>query len=546
MNKNGQTPGQSPYRIRGSETKSEEIVALFDLPDTDTTLNEESDQNPSPDPENLDYGTENNENAKKPNFLQKTAQFVGNLGGNIAKRVSNYTKSAGDRWYNFAYRHGYGVSSGHYGNVSISEAGSFAFFQGYLRVNEYNPYLQGRYGMSVYNRMMREDGQVDGVVDMIKQPILGCEWFVDSDNEEAKAFVEENLGLDPQRKNLNFNKFITESLTFLEFGFCLFEKTFEMRDGRQYLHSLSYRPQPSIEGFKFDDMDGGSDFDAAVQIIKLYPVKETVDIPRMNLVYFGPKVIGQDFWGKSVLRSAYKHWFYKEELYQIDAVAHDRFGVGIPKGRYPEKATKRARDNFNKTLKNLRSHQQSYISMSKGPTEQESFDIEMLKLEASGRLDPMPTIEHHNAEIAKSVLVLFMDLGTSQTGSRATSMTLADVFYHGLIGYVNHMRDVINREVVTPLVEYNFGSDINIKIDYANLQKKSISTLAADLDKLGVRNFVTPDFKLEQFLRRRAELPMKDEDDYIDPRELEMKKPYPGQNDADEEDEVVREDYGEE
>ena len=39
---------------------------------------------------------------------------------------------------------------------------------------------------------------------------------------------------------------------------------------------------------------------------------------------------------------------------------------------------------------------------------------------------------------------------------------------------------------------------------------------------------------------------MKDEDDYIDPRELEMKKPYPGQNDADEEDEVVREDYGEE
>jgi hypothetical protein len=49
-----------------------------------------------------------------------------------------------------------------------------------------------------------------------------------------------------------------------------------------------------------------------------------------KLIVFVNEMEGMNWWGTSLLRPAYKHWFIKNTLYKIDAIAHERQGLGIP------------------------------------------------------------------------------------------------------------------------------------------------------------------------------------------------------------------------
>lgn len=55
-----------------------------------------------------------------------------------------------------------------------------------------------------------------------------------------------------------------------------------------------------------------------------------VDIPSERLVRFTFRQEGDNYEGVSLLRSAYKHRRYKDQLYKFDAVKHERQSVGIP------------------------------------------------------------------------------------------------------------------------------------------------------------------------------------------------------------------------
>ena len=448
--------------------------------------------------------------------------------GRVVDAVTSYVSNYGTRWGGSSKRNTWwqGLTRRGKGNYGSGQA-TTKFFKGALKTSEYHPYLQGTNGVRVYDRMQREDGQVGGVLDMLKQPIKACRWFVDCENEEVRDFLTANLGLDRNggvsatavdgegqvsgddsliTMSIDFERFIRESITCLEFGFSLFEKTFELRsDGKLHLRQLGFRPQVSIDGFNCEDQD--PDFRSVEQVIELYPKKETINIPREQCVYFGPNTVGHDYWGMSVLRRAYMHWFFKSELYQIDGIAHDRFGVGVPYSKYPPRASDEDLKRMGQILKNLSSHEQSYVQIpGDGGSGKGGWEVGFLGLDANGRIDPLPSIEHHNNGIAKSVLVLFMDIGSSQTGSRATSMTLSDVFYHGLVGYVNHIKYGINRQIIAPLLAYNYPG-VEAMVDYNNLRRQSLTELSTNLSKLGSQGFITPDRETEEHLRGLAEMP---------------------------------------
>jgi len=53
-----------------------------------------------------------------------------------------------------------------------------------------------------------------------------------------------------------------------------------------------------------------------------------VTIPKEKLMVFVYRREGDNYLGTSLLRQAYKHWFFRDKYYKIDAVAQERLGIG--------------------------------------------------------------------------------------------------------------------------------------------------------------------------------------------------------------------------
>ena len=227
-----------------------------------------------------------------------------------------------------------------------------------------NRQLSGRRAALTYLNMSR-DGQIAGMLALLAGPIISSTWGVESDSEEISAFVEEQLGIgqDPSGRVV-FDKVLREALTCLSYGFSLQERVFEVMDGMLTLERLGFRYQTSVKRFITDE--SGDFLDGVEQIVSFTPEERTVTIPIDNLVYYAPHAIGSTWEGQSVLRGAYKHWFFKSKFYLIDGVAARRFGVPVLVGEYSENTSRKQQEDFAKQLAALASSYRGYLLYARG------------------------------------------------------------------------------------------------------------------------------------------------------------------------------------
>lgn len=369
---------------------------------------------------------------------------------------------------------------------------------------EFDPSLQARAGTIVYERMRRSDTTIAGLLRIMKGPSLSCTWTVDCEDEEIKDFVADNLGIDEGCDAcVDFPKFLREALTFMEFGFAAFEKVMEYRDGRDRLVDLAYRPQVSIEKFH---VDGRGRLEAIEQIVKLDPDKKTVRLPADRVLYVG-QVVGSQYWGESLLRSSYKPFYIKERLLLIDAVAHQRFGLGIPEAKFKPGTSRDARAAMEKILGSLTSQRKSYLMY---PEDQ--FEVSYLTLRQAERVSPLDSIRYLDVEMAKSLGALMFNLGTSQSGSRAVAGTFSNLFFNALSSVLDMLTSAVNYQVVRPLVTANFGSGAPYTaLQWSNLDTSHLEPLARALSNLTTAGVIRPDGVLEDVVRGEFRLPSYDE-----------------------------------
>ena len=133
---------------------------------------------------------------------------------------------------------------------------------------------------------------------------------------------------------------------------------------------------------------------------------KTAEIPMEKLIVFVNEKEGDNWWGTSILRAAYKPWYIKATLEKIDAIAHERQGLGIPKVKMPEGATKRDTDKAEEIAKNMRANSQAYV------VEPHDYDIGFMDMKASTTRDPANSLAYHTREIMKAVLAQFLELGS--------------------------------------------------------------------------------------------------------------------------------------
>jgi hypothetical protein len=389
------------------------------------------------------------------------------------------------------------------GNLNIS---------GFLTGEDYNPDLDGFSAYKIYDQMRRGDAQVNATLLMCKLPIKGAKVAIVPASEDPQDiaiadFVSAAL-LDDDAMAISWSDVLDNALLKLDFGSSCHEKIV-MVDEHGAIRYRKLAPRLPKTFYRWiEDEETGT-----LKVLQQFAPKAGrfgfYDLPVERLVLHVLNREGQNWYGRSILRPAYPNYYWKQQLYRIDAVGHDRFHVGIPIAKLTKdyQASSAPLDKIEQTLQGLRSYEFAYLVQPFGV----EYDILMPKGSASATGDIMASVEHHNTMIARNILQQFTAAGSQAHGSNASSRVSLDAFYDALVGILNEITAEF-RPVVRQLCDWNFtmaGRDYPA-LQFTDLGSQDATAVADGLSKLASAGLINWDAKLETWLRQLWDAPERD------------------------------------
>lgn len=405
-------------------------------------------------------------------------------------------------------------------------------YGGQLR-EEYLSTLQGRQAAQIYDEMRRSDAQVMMLLRAIQLPILRSEWTVKpSENDSAKGeeiadAVKRNL-IDGQGMSRPWSQVLSEALLMLVFGYAPMEKVYELDRKKRVvnLRKLALRHPRTVYAWR--GLDAGN-LEGIEQMLYTPMGVESSNpfVPLEKLCVFINQREGDNWEGISLLRPAYKHWWVKETLEKIDAAGHERMSIGIPVAKLdgtvgnPDEQA----ETWAEILSNLQAMERNYIIEMPGT----SFRFEVVNAGRGGASSPLlQSINYHARMISVAGLVQFMELGNTQSGSRAVAGEQSGPFDLELMAIQQNVCDTFNSYVLPELVRLNFGEREGYpQLEAGGVSEKDTAGLATFLKDLIAAKAITPDDDLEKYLRDTAKLPAANPETA---RKAPEPQPFPGQN----------------
>ena len=396
---------------------------------------------------------------------------------------------------------------------------------------EFLPALRGRKAIKVYQEMSLNDPVVGSLLFAIEQLLRQVEWTVvcednSPEGEQATQFVEECMN----DMSHTWDDMVAEALSFITYGWSWHEVVYKKRvgpwesdprrkskytDGKFGWRKIPIRSQETLQRWIFDE-DGG--IRAMVQMPPPHYSQRVIPIER-SLLFRGKQSKGNPE-GVSMLRNAYRPWFFKKRLEEFEAIGVERDLAGMPMARVPsdyikaKKGTDKQRtyEAFKKMVKNVRrdEHEGLVIPREFDPdTKQDLFDFELLSTGGGRTFDTNALISRYEQRILMTVLADFIMLGQTQTGSYAMHVDKTGIFRAALNTMANVIADTFNRHAIPRLFEMNAWKPQHLptikpsNVDPPNLTE--LSSFMSTMAGLGMQFFPDPD--LEKMLRDTAHLP---------------------------------------
>ena len=436
----------------------------------------------------------------------------------------------------------------HYGEILANDTGSL----GEVKVNhsplheigdtglkraagnideEFLPALRGRKAVKVFKEMSLNDPTVGALLFAIEQLLRQVEWTVVIDDQtpegqEAVEFVEGCM----EDMSHTWDDMVAEALSFIVYGWSWHEIVYKKRvgpwetdptkrskftDGRFGWRKIPIRSQETLLRWVFDE-DGG--IKAMIQMPPPTYSQRTIPIDRSLL--FRARVAKGNPEGVSLLRTAYRPWFFKKRLEEFEAIGVERDLAGMPVARVPSdffKAPKGSDKNktflaFKKMVQNVRrdEHEGLVIPREIDPeTKQDLFDFELMSSGGARTFDTNALIQRYEQRILGAVLADWIMLGQTQTGSYAMHVDKTGVFRSALNTLAEIIADTFNRHAIPRLFAANgWKLETLPKIKPSNVDPPNLAELAQFMQSmagLGMSFFPDPD--LEKYLRATAHLP---------------------------------------
>ncbi len=376
----------------------------------------------------------------------------------------------------------------------------------------YNPDLVGQNAILTYHKM-RRDASVRSALRVIKAPLMAGNWYVEPADESEEAAMHARF-VDAALNGMSrtFDQVISEALLMLDYGYYPFEKVFQpgfWRDEKDRAREKrvmmwkKWAPRHPIDTIRWAyDANGGP----AVLHHRRESPKPNAEIPISDLLVFTFDEEAGNLEGFSLLRSAYADWYYKINLYKIDAIQKERHGIGIPMVELPPNYTPEDKAFALSMVQNLRSNEKAGVVKPPG------WVIEFLELRGN-QVDVLESASHHHVMILFNCLAQFLALGTQESGSRSVGSTQEDTFTRSIHYLANTICAVINKWAIPQLVKFNFGATAYPKLKVRQIGETSDMRAMS----VAIRNYIesraiTPDPVLEAFLRNYHDLPIPSEE----------------------------------
>jgi len=390
-------------------------------------------------------------------------------------------------------------------------------FTSWMR-QEYNSDLMGQKGLRIYDKMRKSDGTVRGTLRLGKTPVLAGQWSMkpassNSRDQKIANFCWKNM---TEWMTTSWPQTLTESLLMLDFGYYMFEEVFEPGemvtndpDARGKICWKKWAPRHPMDVREwFFDLNGGPlsvDIWSSPTYVPtleggtvLGSFLQYTNIPISKLLVFSFDKEAGNIEGISLLRSAYKHWYYKDNLYKIDAIQKERHGIGVPVITLPQGYNADDLQLADALGRNLRTNDRAHVVLPPNWT--------LTFAELRGQpVNCIQSIEHHDQQIEKQILGNFLSKNIKTDEQDHTLFLKATRFTADIV------TDVINCYGVPQLVNMNWAGARYPKLIVKRIGEQEDWRTAS----FTIRNYVgagviVPDQPLEDHLRDEMGLPPSD------------------------------------
>lgn len=401
---------------------------------------------------------------------------------------------------------------------------------------EFLPQLRGRKAVNIYREMADNEPVVGALLFAIDRLLRQLEWRVEA-AESGDTAQEDADFLEGCMEDMShtWDDLISEVLTSVHFGWSLHEICYKRRvgpwekdptkrskytDGRIGWRKMPIRGQETLLRWIFDPSGG---VQGMVQMAP--PYYKMVVLPIEKCLLFRPNSVKGNPEGRSMLRNAYRPWYLKKRLEEIEAIGAERDLAGMPVGRVPSEyltarpgtAEAAMVEAFKKMVKSVRRDEQEGIVLPTAfdqDTKQPLFDFELLSSGGTRQFDTSGIIQRYETRILMTMLADFILVGHEASGSYAMHTDKTGLFRTAINSLAQSVADVFNRHAIPRLFSMNgLKQDELPKIVPNDVDPPDLTQLGgfmAQMAQAGVVWF--PDAELEKFIRDAARLPQLSEE----------------------------------
>lgn len=389
--------------------------------------------------------------------------------------------------------------------------------------------LRGRKGAEVFTEMSNNDETIGAILFAIEMLVRQASWNVEpggstAKDREAAEFVKSCMD-DMQQTWIDT---ISEILSFLTYGWSFHEIVYKRRMGRTNDNrtsskyddgligwmKLPIRSQETLYQWEYDDQDN------LIGMTQMPPPDfGLITIPMNKAMLFRTRSRKDNPEGRSILRTAYRSWYFKRRIQEIEGIGIERDLAGLPVITTPEgmdiwdkddEDMNAIRAGLEAMVKNIRRDSTEGLVLPFG------YTFELTSTGGSRQFDTNSIIARYDTKISQTVLADFIQLGHESVGSFALSSDKTNLFSMAICAFLDIICQTFNSQGIPALIDIN-GDHFAGVTDYPRLTHgdiedvdlATVATFIKDMTSIGV---IIPDESLEDYVRQLGKLPKRTTD----------------------------------
>jgi hypothetical protein len=396
--------------------------------------------------------------------------------------------------------------------------------------------LRGLRGAKVYREMSDNDPTIGSMLYAIDKVITRLEWRLDPftddssdgdaspEDKEVAVFIESCL----HDMSDSWDATLSQILSMLIFGYSYHEIVYKVRtgpeakdpskrskytDGKIGWRKLPIRAQETLFRWQIDEKGGiqaMEQSDPSSGGSHIIPIEKAL-LFRTTSQKNNPE-------GRSILRNAYRPWFFKRRIEEIEAIGIERDLAGLPVAYVPPEYLSSGATTEQASV--LASIQTLVTSIKRNEQEgvifpvlfddqgNKQFDLQLLSSGGSRQFDTDKIISRYDQRIAMSVLSDFILLGHEKVGSFALGSQKMDLWTMSVEAIAKSIAEVMNQYAIPRLLKLNgMNTELAPYLSYGEVSSVDLNELSNYVQKLIGAGALSPDEKLEAYLREQASLP---------------------------------------